>query len=232
MASVCDVCGKGPGFGKRCPTRTAAPTAAGTRTSRPCARWSPAGNRQRLHGLHLVPQGRQGHPRLAAARDAFPRPAPHAGSGPRRVSGADAVRGRRPPLAQPGAQPVVEPAQAEAGDQGAERGREPGDPVAVRGQPEDEAEHARARADVADDREQRGRQRQLVLRRLRRARRARRRVAGAAVAGALLRPYAVLPPYPCRAAGRTRAAARTGTAGCAGGCSPYGWPPYPPPCCP
>ena len=67
MASVCDVCGKGPGFGMSV-------SHSHRRTHR---RWNPnvqnvralvaPGTRRRHHGLHVVPEGRQGHPRVAAS---------------------------------------------------------------------------------------------------------------------------------------------------------------------
>ena len=64
MASVCDVCGKGPGFGHNV-------SHSHRRTNR---RWNPniqtvrtpagGGNTKQAAGLHLVHQGRQGRPRL------------------------------------------------------------------------------------------------------------------------------------------------------------------------
>ena len=61
MASVCDVCGKGPGFGNNV-------SHSHRRTRR---RWNPNIQRMPHHGrrhaqarerVHLVHQGRQGHP--------------------------------------------------------------------------------------------------------------------------------------------------------------------------
>ena len=70
-----------------CPsrTRTAAPTAAGTPTSRPCA---PAQRRQppAPERLHVLPEGRQGHPRLTPRAIAPP---------PRRGRGRCAATGSR-----------------------------------------------------------------------------------------------------------------------------------------
>ena len=65
MAAVCDICGKGPGFGKSV-------SHSHRRTSR---RWNPniqtvhvvnrpGGNKQRAQRLRVLHQGRQGRPRL------------------------------------------------------------------------------------------------------------------------------------------------------------------------
>ena len=68
MAAVCDICGKGPGFGKSV-------SHSHRRTSR---RWDPniqsvhaadrpGGNKQPPQRLHVLHQGRQGRSRLRVA---------------------------------------------------------------------------------------------------------------------------------------------------------------------
>ncbi len=68
MAAVCEICGKGPGFGKSV-------SHSHRRTSR---RWDPniqtvhvvthpGGNKKRINVVHLVHQGRQGRARLISA---------------------------------------------------------------------------------------------------------------------------------------------------------------------
>ena len=65
MAAVCDICGKGPGFGKsvshshRRTSRRWDPNIQTVHVVEPSGRQQEA--RQRLHVLH---QGRQGRPRL------------------------------------------------------------------------------------------------------------------------------------------------------------------------
>ena len=73
MASVCDVCGKGPGFGMSV-------SHSHRRTHR---RWNPNVQRVRAHRrarhpsadhrVHVLPEGRQGRPRLAPQLSAFVR---------------------------------------------------------------------------------------------------------------------------------------------------------------
>ncbi len=102
MAAVCDICGKGPGFGKSV-------SHSHRRTSRRWdpniqtrARRDPSRRQQEAHQrLHVVHQGRQGHPRLisliaslrqiALARDV---------RSPRRLGG---VRSGQPPVDRLGA---------------------------------------------------------------------------------------------------------------------------------